>query len=154
MPGVRKVAVTVAGVAVAGVGVALLVLPGPGLIVVVLGLAILATEYDWARRWLATTKEKAKQASDTSVSNPVSTASTVLFALAIVAAGVAMIGGWAFSLFGVRIDELPGWGPFTGVILVLTGLLTLGLTGYSWREARRRAKVAPQGTDGQTAGVN
>ena len=34
------------------IGVALLVLPGPAFIVIPIGLAILATEYAWARRWL------------------------------------------------------------------------------------------------------
>jgi hypothetical protein len=33
-------------------GVALLVLPGPAFVVIPVGLAILATEYAWARRWL------------------------------------------------------------------------------------------------------
>jgi tellurite resistance protein TerC len=34
------------------IGVALLVLPGPAFVVIPVGLAILATEYAWARRWL------------------------------------------------------------------------------------------------------
>ncbi len=52
---VRKVlvraGVTVAGPLVVLVGVAMLVLPGPGLLVIALGLALLALEYEWAR-WL------------------------------------------------------------------------------------------------------
>jgi hypothetical protein len=46
------------------VGAMLLVLPGPGLLVVIAGLAILATEHDWAKRYLDSTKdrwEKTKQ---------------------------------------------------------------------------------------------
>ena len=31
-------------------GVALLVLPGPGIVVILIGLAILGTEFAWARR--------------------------------------------------------------------------------------------------------
>ena len=50
---VRKVlvraGVTVAGPLVVLVGVAMLVLPGPGLVVIALGLALLALEYEWAR---------------------------------------------------------------------------------------------------------
>jgi len=34
------------------IGVALLVLRGPAFIVIPLGLAILASDYAWARRWL------------------------------------------------------------------------------------------------------
>ena len=44
--------VSVVGATVVLIGIALLVLPGPAFIVIPLGLAILATEYAWARRWL------------------------------------------------------------------------------------------------------
>src|SRR5580765_4998888 len=48
----RRVIVSVVGATVVLIGIALLVLPGPAFIVIPLGLAILATEYAWARRWL------------------------------------------------------------------------------------------------------
>jgi uncharacterized protein (TIGR02611 family) len=60
----KRVAVTIAGFAVMLAGVALLVLPGPGLLVIIAGLAILATEYVWAQRLLRIAKEKANQAKD------------------------------------------------------------------------------------------
>ena len=44
-----KVFVTVVGPLVVLTGIAMTVLPGPGLVVVALGLALLALEYDWAR---------------------------------------------------------------------------------------------------------
>ena len=49
---VVKVGVTVLGPLVVVAGVAMLVLPGPGLVVMALGAALLALEYDWARRAL------------------------------------------------------------------------------------------------------
>ena len=49
---VRRVIVSVVGATVVLIGVALLVLPGPAFVVIPVGLAILATEYAWARRWL------------------------------------------------------------------------------------------------------
>jgi uncharacterized protein (TIGR02611 family) len=49
---VRRVIVSVIGATVLLMGVALLVLPGPAFIVIPIGLAILATEYAWARCWL------------------------------------------------------------------------------------------------------
>jgi uncharacterized protein (TIGR02611 family) len=49
---VRRVIVSVVGVTVLLIGIALLVLPGPAFIVIPVGLAILASEYAWARRWL------------------------------------------------------------------------------------------------------
>jgi uncharacterized protein (TIGR02611 family) len=49
---VRRVIVSVIGATVLLIGIALLVLPLPAFIVIPIGLAILATEYAWARRWL------------------------------------------------------------------------------------------------------
>ncbi len=58
----KRIAITIAGFTVLIAGVAMLVLPGPGLLVIIAGLAILATEYVWAQRLLAKAKEKAEQA--------------------------------------------------------------------------------------------
>ncbi len=60
----KRVAVTIAGFLVLLAGVAMLVLPGPGIVVIIAGLAILATEYVWAQRLLKIAKEKANQAKD------------------------------------------------------------------------------------------
>src|SRR6266567_4439781 len=48
----KRVIASVVGATVLLIGVAVLVLPGPAFIVIPVGLAILATEYAWARRWL------------------------------------------------------------------------------------------------------
>ena len=50
--GVRKVLVGILGGVVLLVGVAMLVLPGPAILVIPLGFAILATEFGWAKRWV------------------------------------------------------------------------------------------------------
>lgn len=50
MPVVRKVVYSVVGVTVVLIGLVMIVLPGPAVIVIPLGLAILASEYAWARR--------------------------------------------------------------------------------------------------------
>jgi hypothetical protein len=60
----KRVAITIAGFAVLLAGLAMLVLPGPGIVVIIAGLAILATEYVWAQRLLRIAKEKANQAKD------------------------------------------------------------------------------------------
>jgi uncharacterized protein (TIGR02611 family) len=49
---IKRVVVMVVGGTVLAIGVALIVLPGPAFIVIPLGLAILAIEFAWARRWL------------------------------------------------------------------------------------------------------
>lgn len=48
----RRVIVAVVGVTVLLLGIALLVLPGPAVVVIPIGLAILAVEFAWARRLL------------------------------------------------------------------------------------------------------
>lgn len=48
----RRVIVLVIGLTVLALGAALIVLPGPAFVVIPVGLAILATEFEWARRWL------------------------------------------------------------------------------------------------------
>jgi tellurite resistance protein TerC len=48
----RKALVAVVGVSVLAFGVALIVLPGPAVVVIPLGLGILAKEFLWARRLL------------------------------------------------------------------------------------------------------
>jgi len=49
---VRRVFVVLASVTLALVGAALLVLPGPGTLLLVAALGLLATEFVWARRWI------------------------------------------------------------------------------------------------------
>jgi uncharacterized protein (TIGR02611 family) len=58
----KRIGITIAGFAVMIAGVVLLVLPGPGWLLIFAGLAILSTEYLWARRLLSTAKDKADQA--------------------------------------------------------------------------------------------
>jgi hypothetical protein len=48
----RRIAVAVIGGSVVLVGVAMIVLPGPAIVVIPLGLGILGLEFAWARHWL------------------------------------------------------------------------------------------------------
>ena len=48
----RRVVILVVGSTVVAVGLVLLVTPGPAIVVIPVGLAILAIEFAWARRWL------------------------------------------------------------------------------------------------------
>jgi tellurite resistance protein TerC len=48
----RRIAVAVIGGTVFLIGIAMIVLPGPAIIVVPLGLGILGLEFAWARIWL------------------------------------------------------------------------------------------------------
>ncbi|MFG2042400.1 TIGR02611 family protein [Dactylosporangium sp. NPDC048998] len=53
-----KIAVAVVGALIIAVGVVLLPLPGPGWVVILGGLALLAMEFHWARRLLHFTREQ------------------------------------------------------------------------------------------------
>ncbi len=55
----RKAGALVLGIVVVLAGIALLPLPGPGMLVIIVGLIILASEFDWAQRWLDYAVEKA-----------------------------------------------------------------------------------------------
>jgi hypothetical protein len=60
----KKFFIALIGGTVVLIGIALLVLPGPGLVIIAAGLAILATEFLWARRMMhrcRATVEEARQ---------------------------------------------------------------------------------------------
>ena len=57
----RKAVVAVVGVTVLSIGVAMIVLPGPAMLVIPLGLGILALEFAWAERMLRRAKEEGRR---------------------------------------------------------------------------------------------
>jgi uncharacterized protein (TIGR02611 family) len=60
----KRAAVFVTGWVIVLAGVAMLVLPGPGLLVIVAGLSVLAIEFAWAARLRDQAKDKAKAAAE------------------------------------------------------------------------------------------
>jgi tellurite resistance protein TerC len=62
--GARRIVVLVIGSTVVLIGVVMIVLPGPAVLVIPAGLAILATEFIWARRLLNRLKHEAKNITD------------------------------------------------------------------------------------------
>ena len=56
---VRRLIVFVIGSTILIAGLLMLVLPGPGILVIIVGLAILATEFVWAERLLIRARERA-----------------------------------------------------------------------------------------------
>ncbi len=67
---VKRVLVAVVGFTVLAVGIAMIILPGPAFIVIPVGLAILATEFVWARKLMKRVKDRFKP-SEASPSGPV-----------------------------------------------------------------------------------
>ena len=60
----KRIAVFVIGVALVVLGIVLIVLPGPGLLVIIAGLAVLATEFAWAEHLLDRAKDQATKTAD------------------------------------------------------------------------------------------
>ncbi|HEV7716210.1 MAG TPA: PGPGW domain-containing protein [Steroidobacteraceae bacterium] len=61
----KRIAITCVGFTVLAVGVAMIVLPGPAIVVIPIGLGILGIEFAWARRWLRKVKERGGALVDT-----------------------------------------------------------------------------------------
>lgn len=54
----KRMIATVIGFTILAAGIAMIVLPGPAIVVIPVGLAVLATEFIWARKLLDTVKER------------------------------------------------------------------------------------------------
>jgi hypothetical protein len=129
---VKRATFAVLGVVVLLIGVALLVLPGPGLLLVLAGLLILASEFPTLERYVDPVRDRAMKAAEDSVSSPLRIAGSVLAGLGLLAAGV---------LWGLRIPSwLPWAGWSTGSSLILSGIVLFVLLWWSYRKvtAQRR----------------
>jgi uncharacterized protein (TIGR02611 family) len=58
---VKRLIVAVIGFTILAIGIAMIVLPGPAILVIPLGLSILATEFVWAKKVLEKIKAKLKK---------------------------------------------------------------------------------------------
>lgn len=135
-------------------GVAGLVLPGPGLLVLFAGLALLSQQYSWAERRVEPVKRRALKGAAEGVETwPRICVSTL---------GVLVLGGagalWIWS------PEVPAWWPFaawlwlfggfwTGVTLVFSAVAAAALVGYSYRRFHGKpeavAALEPSGAGGE-----
>ncbi len=61
---VKRAAITIVGLTVLVFGLVLIFIPGPAIVVVPLGLAILSVEYAWAKNWLKRIREKISSANE------------------------------------------------------------------------------------------
>jgi hypothetical protein len=120
------------------VGVILFPLPGPGLLVMVAGLALLAEQYPWAARGVDRLRDRAVASARRGVATPWRTAWSVSGTLALAASGLLWVWAPAEPAWWV----LPGWtwlpgGLWAGVSQVLSGLATLALVLHVHRGVRR-----------------
>jgi hypothetical protein len=129
----RTFVVAVLGGLLTLAGIALLVLPGPGFVLVAAGLAVLATQFEWARKPLEYAKGKAEGGIHEVGRSWWRAAFAVLCALVLVAVGVVVLVG----------VELPFTNAFTAVVLILSGLFLVGTVGYA---RMQHAKGRPVGS--------
>lgn len=119
------------------VGVAALVLPGPGLLALVAGLAVLAQQYDWARRALQPVKRRAFAAAAQGVRTTGAIVLSFTGALLLIVIGVV----WGLQ------PPVPGWWPLeerwwlpggwsVGSGLIISGVLAAAFIVYSIRRFR------------------
>jgi len=126
--------IAAAGAVLLLVGVVLLVLPGPGLLLVLAGLIVLASEFPALERYVDPVRDRAMKAAEDSVSSPLRIAGSVLAGLGLLAAGI---------VWGV-VPGLPFGGWSTGSSLILSSVILFALLGWSYRRVRTRQ---PSGRD-------
>ena len=129
-------AVTLLGTALLVAGAAALVLPGPGLLLLLLGLIVLATEFEWAERRVEAVRDKAFDVSAAGVASWPRIIASIASGCLLVAVGVFWWVDPTIPQFWIVGPDLPfgGWG--TGIVIVLSGLVALGLIGYSLKRFR------------------
>ncbi|MEE4544720.1 PGPGW domain-containing protein [Streptomyces sp. V4-01] len=120
-----RIVLGAAGGVVVLVGLALLVLPGPGLLLVLAGLILLGRAVPAVARFEEPVRKKAMEGVEASVASRWRIAGSLLAGLGLIGAGV---------VWGVRaLSWLPFAGWSTGSSLILSGLILLGLLLWSHR---------------------
>jgi Putative transmembrane protein (PGPGW) len=133
----RKVGVTALGGLLLVAGAAALLLPGPGLLLLLAGLVVLSSEYRWAARWVAPVRRKAMEATAAGVATYGRLLLSTACALLLAATGVVWWIDPPIPAFGPIGPRLPLGGWEVGLSLIASGLVGLGLLVYSVLRFRR-----------------
>lgn len=135
----KRVALEILGWTVLAVGVLAIFLPGPGLLLTFGGLAILSTQYTWARRLTQPVKIKAMRGAAEGVETRLRIAVSALIAL----------GMMTFGIYWLTDPPAPRWwpldddwwlfgGPAVGWTVVVSSLIGLVLLAYAVRRWHHR----------------
>jgi uncharacterized protein (TIGR02611 family) len=119
-------------------GIAALVLPGPGLLALFAGMALLATQYEWAERRLKPVRKAAFKTAAESVQSWFRILVSVSFCLGLITLGI---------FWGVK-PTVPDWWPLpdkfwliggwgAGATLIASGVIAFGMIVYSYRTFRK-----------------
>ncbi len=138
----KRLAAEIGGYLLVVLGLVALVLPGPGLLLIVAGLALLSTQYRWAKRLLHPAKARAYRLAAKGVQTWPRIALSTFFGLSLVAIGIL----WGIDFpapawwpINPRWWLFGGWG--TGVTIITSGGFVLGLIIYSFVRFRPRPDV-------------
>lgn len=135
----KRLALEILGWTVLCLGLLALFLPGPGLLLTFAGLAVLATQYTWARNLTQPVKIKALRGAAEGVETRLRIALSALVAIVMTAVGVY----WVLS------PAAPGWwplaeqwwlfgGPAVGWTMIGSSVIAIGLLVYSVRRFHHR----------------
>jgi hypothetical protein len=134
----RRLAVIVVGWILVLAGFAAIILPGPGLLLLLCGLVVLSQEHEWAARRVEPVKKKAFGVASAGVETVPRIVVSTFGAIALIAVGVV----WALDPDIPTVWKLGPRLPFGGWAvassLMLSGLIALGLLIYSIRRFRGR----------------
>jgi hypothetical protein len=141
-----RLALIVVGWLLVLLGIAALVLPGPGLLLLLAGLVVLSQQYEWAERRVDPLAAKAFEVAKQGVSTWPRIIVSGLAACCVIAAGVVWWIAPEIPEIWIIGPEWPLGGWPTGLSIVVSGLIALGLLVYSvvrWRhEARHEHRAA------------
>ena len=140
----KRLAAEIAGSILLLLGVLAIFLPGPGLLTIFAGLALLSTSFDWADRLMHPIKARAFRLAKEGVQTWLRIAMSLVGSLSIVAVGIlwgmdfAAPGWWPIA---ERWWLIGGWA--TGITMMASGAFALGLIVYSFVEFRIRGRRLP-----------
>lgn len=127
----KRIGILIVGTAVLLAGVAMLALPGPGVLVIIVGLAILATEFAWAERLLDRTVERAADVATGILDDKRGRIGLAISGVSMIIAGIAVaivFPEWIVAGISIAIG---------GAI----GLVTLHPAVGAWVEERARLGI-------------
>lgn len=141
----KRVLVETGGWLLVVAGIAGLVLPGPGLLMLFAGMAVLSQQYEWAERWLDPVKYRALRGAAESVETWPRIVFSTLAALGVLGCGVLWIWNppapswWPIS----ETWWLPG-GIAVAITQIVSAFIALALIVYSYRRFHGRPEAVAE----------
>ena len=141
----KRIVLEVLGWVLLLLGIAAIFLPGPGLLGIFAGLALLSQQYDWAERRVEPVRLRALKGAAEGVETWPRIIASCLGALVLASCGVLWIMKPPSPQWWPLSDTwwLPG-GIWTGVTQVLSAIIALALIVYSYRRFHGDADAVDQ----------